>query len=39
MCSLSKNRFNVEVPQGYKYVNPHQNANDYKHIQLAKIIY
>ena len=34
MYNLLRNRFNEKLPNGYKYVNPHQNANDYKQLCL-----
>lgn len=34
MYNLLKNKFNSKFPSGYKYVNPHQNANDYKQLCL-----
>lgn len=32
MYNLLRNRFNEKLPNGYKYVDPHQNANDYKQL-------
>ncbi len=32
MYNLLKNKFNIKLPEGYKFVNPHQNANDYKQL-------